>query len=361
MTQEIDSPTTVTSVDSNDEVNQFRKVLPAAYECRGRSLPQILYDRSIKGPFASGGRRRTSVIDEHSSTRNSNSNSNNNSNSNSPSSVASPRLKMNDYPTHITHEIRNYGEQRSVTKFTWKYLGLRRPEMETVNTNNTSANQSMEESIPRRLNTNNNTNSVASATSTISVAFSPDGRTVASTHGDHTVKIICCHSGALIRSLEGHPRTPWTVKYHPTKSNIVASGCLGCQVLVWDWNYKRISIVSKYRNELNGGRGTDKTATTRGEEKEFNYSDGEGKCLNMIRLQSAIISLSFHPSGSILAVASGTTLHLWDYDENGSTPRETREDNNGRGSRSAFGRGTLTEIQHEDNLRLHQFVHVYRK
>ena len=49
--------------------------------------------------------------------------------------------------------------------------------------------------------------------------------------------------------------------------------------------------------------------------ESFNYHDGIGVCLNMIRLNHAIISLAFHPSGEVLAVASGSTLHLWDYDE----------------------------------------------
>jgi activator-of-BECN1-regulated-autophagy protein 1 len=114
------------------------------------------------------------------------------------------------------------------------------------------------------------------AVSTISVAFSPDGQSMASTHGDHTVKISCCTTGRLLQSLEGHPRTPWTVKYHPTDAHIVASGCLGHQVRVWNW--------------------VEKT------------------CLQMVRLEFAIISLSFHPSGRLLAVANGTRLHFWGMD-----------------------------------------------
>ena len=39
-----------------------------------------------------------------------------------------------------------------------------------------------------------------------------------------------------------------------------------------------------------------------------------GQCLNVIRLQYAIISLAFHPSGGLLAVASGNSLYLWDFD-----------------------------------------------
>ena len=68
------------------------------------------------------------------------------------------------------------------------------------------------------------------AVSTIAIAISPDGRTIASTHGDHTVKIFHYLSGRLFREFRGHPRTPWTVKYQPNDSNIVASGCLGFEV-----------------------------------------------------------------------------------------------------------------------------------
>lgn len=139
------------------------------------------------------------------------------------------------------------------------------------------------------------------AVSTISIAFSNDSQTMASTHGDHTVKISCCSTGRLMETLEGHPRTPWTVKYHPFKNNIVASGCLGFQVRVWDWQ--------------------------------------KPSCLRMIRLDNAIISLSFHPTGHVLAVASGSRLHFWDYD------------NHGRRS----DQGAVTEVEQRNMLRCVHF------
>lgn len=122
----------------------------------------------------------------------------------------------------------------------------------------------------------------STAVSTISVAFSPDGKTMGSTHGDHTVKISCCHTGRLLQSLEGHPRTPWTVKYHPSDSRIVASGCLGYQVRIWNWK--------------------------------------ERACLQMVRLEFAIISISFHPTANILAIANGSRLHFWGIKEQAQTP-----------------------------------------
>ena len=284
---------------------------------------------------------------------------------------------------------------------------------------------------PNRQNNNNNNNpsnnnnnrSTTNAVSTISIDFSPNGRTLASTHGDHTVKITCAHTGKLLRQLEGHPRTPWTVKYHPTNYRLVASGCLGCQVRVWDWNFQTERVRRERREGLerrwggryhfgNGGRDerevawntarggftsspravvdqywkgggtevdrmdcrnttaalnsssssssgvgswemqyrqqTNATAASAGvttstdgvmeddyatyalatmgiplddpawydtESEVYNYEKGIGVCLQMIRLNHAIISLSFHPSGEVLAIASGSTLHLWDYDE----------------------------------------------
>jgi activator-of-BECN1-regulated-autophagy protein 1 len=242
-----------------------------------------------------------------------------------------PRLKMNSYPSCHFTEIRNYSELCTVTKFNSNYLCLKtRDESNNYNrrshghhnTNNSNnshhqhprrrhPNHHNEENLTHNQNDDSNddddSNSASSsssnntAISTISIAFSPDGRTVASTHGDHSVKITCCHTGALIRNLEGHPRTPWTVKYHPTKSNIVASGCLGFQVRVWDWNYGSCHLTGQ-ENDC--------------DDNEFNYYyQRKGVCLNMIRLQSAIISLSFHPTGSLLAVASGHSLHLWVYDD----------------------------------------------
>jgi len=167
---------------------------------------------------------------------------------------------------------------------------------------------------------------------------------LASTHGDHTVKITCTSTGKLIRNLEGHPRTPWTVKYHPKKPHIVASGCLGYQVRVWDWNWRSEGWKEDQRKARRRRRRGVRSWSPRGvgqydtddyeedeedeEEEEYedtDYSMGMGVCLTMIRLQYAIISLAFHPSGKMLAVASGSTLHLWDYDDYGGKRKRKQE------------------------------------
>ncbi len=119
--------------------------------------------------------------------------------------------------------------------------------------------------------------STDSVISTISIAISPDGQTFASSHGDHTVKVFKFESKELIRVFQGHPRTPWSVKYNPVDANILASGCLGFEVRIWN-----------IRRNL---------------------------CVNCVTFANSIISLAFHPLGDLVVVSSGTQLHVWDWRE----------------------------------------------
>ncbi|XP_024317056.1 uncharacterized protein LOC100829808 isoform X1 [Brachypodium distachyon] len=111
--------------------------------------------------------------------------------------------------------------------------------------------------------------------STIAAAFSSDGKTLASTHGDHTVKIIDCQTGKCLKVLGGHRRTPWVVRYHPLHSDILASGSLDYEVRLWD----------------------------------ANTSD----CIVSHDFHRPIASIAFHALGDILAVASGHKLFIWKY------------------------------------------------
>nr|VDC64527.1 unnamed protein product [Brassica rapa] len=146
--------------------------------------------------------------------------------------------------------------------------------------------------------------------STIAAAFSSDGTTLASTHGDHTVKIIDCETGKCLKVLSGHRRTPWwlychcligyvrmddrrqlcyifylmsssslQVRFHPRHSEIVASGSLDHEVRLWN-------------------------AKT-------------SECIRSHDFYKPIASIAFHAGGDLLAVASGHKLHIWDYNKRG--------------------------------------------
>ncbi|MQM06323.1 hypothetical protein Taro_039144 [Colocasia esculenta] len=111
--------------------------------------------------------------------------------------------------------------------------------------------------------------------STIAAAFSPDGKTLASTHGDHTVKIIDCQTGNCLKVLSGHRRTPWVVRFHPLYPEILASGSLDYEVRLWN-------------------------AST-------------ADCIGSHDFHRPIASIAFHAQGELIAVASGHKLYIWNY------------------------------------------------
>jgi len=359
----------------------------------------------------------------------------NNNNNNNDDSAAINAARRRAIQNQIEIERRNLRQFESNLRLQRAPPAGRGPQGAAAGGNNPPNNNNQQAAQPTK------------AVSTISIAFSSDHRTIASTHGDHTIKISCTQTGKLIRTLDGHPRTPWTVKYHPTNSRIVASGCLGFQVRVWDWNYQKESVrkgrkmekerkwVGRYDitnntdsrrrssnndwgiGSMNSQRGRSPRGVVEGwkgggaetdingdncnknpiseeeddyassilastgiphddpawyetEAEAFNYDDGIGVCLNMIRLNSAVISLSFHPSGEILAMASGSTLHLWDFNEEkrkrqkkaledatteSSTTRESDARILDRSQNSDFPRTQTMDFRHESALRCVHF------
>lgn len=70
--------------------------------------------------------------------------------------------------------------------------------------------------------------------STIAATINRNGTLIASTHGDHTVKLVSFQTGEFLKEFVGHRRTPWTVKFHPFYSNLLVSGSLDYEIKVWD-------------------------------------------------------------------------------------------------------------------------------
>jgi activator-of-BECN1-regulated-autophagy protein 1 len=118
--------------------------------------------------------------------------------------------------------------------------------------------------------------------STIALCYNCDGTLLASTHGDHTVKLMHYATKSVYRTLTGHRRTPWVVRFHPQNPFLLASGSLDHEVRLWD-------------------------ATS-------------GRCIAKHLFGKPIASLAFHGSLSIIAIACGHKLYIWDYTVPGAAP-----------------------------------------
>uniref|UniRef100_A0A6G1S361 Activating molecule in BECN1-regulated autophagy protein 1 n=1 Tax=Aceria tosichella TaxID=561515 RepID=A0A6G1S361_9ACAR len=118
----------------------------------------------------------------------------------------------------------------------------------------------------------------SSVKSTFIMTFSPDGQRVASTHGDHRIYICDLNTGKLLDTLEGHPKTPWCLAWHPSNREILASGCLAGEVRVWDLRSKACESWTSENHTI-------------------------------------ITSLDFHPKERVLVIATANDVHFWDWSE----------------------------------------------
>jgi len=106
-----------------------------------------------------------------------------------------------------------------------------------------------------------------------SVAFHPQGATLASGSEDKRVKLWDARSGKLLRTLEGHEDSVWSVVFDP-QGETLASGSVDRRVKLWDAR--------------------------------------SGKLLRTLEGHGSVWSVAFGPQGETLAGGIGKTVTLWD-------------------------------------------------
>ena len=148
-----------------------------------------------------------------------------------------------------------------------------------------------------------------------SVAFSPDGRTLASGKEDNTIDLWDTASGKLLLTLQGHKDQVESVAFSPD-GRTLASGSRDKTIMLWDVASGKL-LRTLFRNAVIRSIAFSPdghTLASGGDDSYIQLFDvTKGEVVRQWRAwESEVMSVAFSPDGRSLASGSADEAQLWD-------------------------------------------------
>jgi WD40 repeat protein len=150
-----------------------------------------------------------------------------------------------------------------------------------------------------------------------SVAFSPDGRLLASGSHDHTIKLWDVATGSLVRTLTGHTNYVFPVAFSPD-GRLLASGSTDKTIKLWEVATGSLvrTLITSYVNSV--AFSPDGRLLASDSYKEIKlWEVATGREVRTLSGHTGLVnSVAFSPDGRLLASGStDKTIKLWDISD----------------------------------------------